>query len=306
MIWAREPHHNPTISQPRAYEEAFESKVFGKLFGGAFGFMVGGPVGALLGAAVGHNFDQAQWRDNRKTTASPEHGDSQEGIQDAFRTAAFQLMGHIAKADGRVSEREITTARAIMDRLRLNTGQRQAAIDDFTIGKQADFNLDVVLQAFQRACRGRPARLQQLLELLLNVAYADDSLHPHTHARLLYITDRLGIHRVQFEALHTLFRAQRWAQQQNQDGGGKTRGRQAHDRRPTTAVGSLTQAYTVLGLQREASPDAIKLAYRRLLTQHHPDKLAGRNASLAELARATEKTRELTAAYDRIREARGF
>ncbi len=268
--------------------------------------MVGGPVGALLGAAVGHNFDQAQWQGNRKTAGSPERGDSQERIQDAFRTTAFQLMGHIAKADGRVSDREIATARAIMDRLRLNAGQRQAAIDDFTTGKQADFNLDTVLEAFQRACRGRPALLQQLLELLLNVAYADESLHPHTHARLLYITDRLGIHRLQFEALHTLFRAQHWAQRQNQNGGGETHDRQTHGRRPTTAVGSLPQAYAVLGLQREASPDQIKLAYRRLLKQHHPDKLAGRNASVTELARATEKTRELTAAYDRIREARGF
>ncbi len=267
--------------------------------------MVGGPVGALLGAAVGHNFDQAQSQGKRATARSPERGDTQERIQDAFPAAVFQLMGHIAKADGRVSDREIATARAIMDRLRLNAGQRQAAIDDFTAGKQPDFDLDAVLKAFQRACRSRPALLQQLLELLLNIAYADDSLHPLVHARLLYITDRLGIHRLQFEALHTLFRAQRWAQQ-NQGGGRETHDRQAHSRRPTTAVGSLTQAYTVLGLQREANPDEIKLAYRRLLKQHHPDKLAGRNASLAELARATEKTRELTAAYDRIREARGF
>lgn len=296
----------PVPSQPRAFEEAFEFKVFGKLFGGTFGFMMGGPVGALLGAAVGHNFDQAQSQ-GKRATAPPERGNTQEHIQDTFHSTAFQLMGHIAKADGRVSDREIATARAIMDRLRLNAGQRQAAINDFTAGKQPDFDLDAMLKAFQRACRGRPAFLQPLLELLLNVAYADDDLHPHTHARLLYITDRLGVHRLQFEALHALFRAQRWAQRQNQDGGGKTHDhRQTHDRRPTTAVGSLTQAYAVLGLQREASPDAIKLAYRRLLKQHHPDKLAGRNASLAELARATEKTRELTAAYDRIREARGF
>lgn len=268
--------------------------------------MVGGPVGALLGAAVGHNFDQAQSQDERETAGFPERdGDPRKRIGDAFHSTAFQLMGHVAKADGRVSDREIATARAVMDRLRLDPGQRQAAIDDFTAGKQPDFDLDAVLKAFQRTCRGRPALLQQLLELLLNVAYADQSLHPHTHARLLYITDRLGIHRLQFEALHTLFRTQRWARQ-NQGGGGETHDRQARGRHPATAVGSLAQAYTVLGLRREATPDEIKLAYRRLLKQHHPDKLAGRNASLTELARATEKTRELTAAYDRIREARGF
>ena len=62
----------------------------------------------------------------------------------------------------------------------------------------------------------------------------------------------------------------------------------------------------MLGLQRDASPDEIKLAYRRLLKRHHPDKLTAKGVSAAELARATEKTRELTAAYERIREARGL
>ena len=62
----------------------------------------------------------------------------------------------------------------------------------------------------------------------------------------------------------------------------------------------------VLGLKRDASPDEIKLAYRRLSKQHHPDKLAASGVSSAVLARATEKTRQITAAYDYIREARGF
>lgn len=283
--------------------------MFGKLFGGTFGFMVGGPVGALLGAVVGHNFDQAHGPGKRSTTNASGHEDSSERIHTIFLSTAFQSMGHIAKMDGRVSEREIAVARAVMDRLRLNPHQRQTAIDHFTAGKQPDFNLDAVLVEFKNASRGRPAFLQQLLELLLNAAYADDTLHPHTHIRLLYISDHLGIHRTQFEAIHTLFRTQRWAQQRQ--GGGTYEGygagnRGTHSHRPTTAVNSLERAYIVLGLKREAKPDEIKLAYRRLLKQHHPDKLAGRNASVADLARATEKTRELTAAYDRIREARGF
>lgn len=285
--------------------------MFGKLFGGAFGFMVGGPVGALLGTVVGHNFDQAHGPGKRSTTNSSRREDSPERAHDVFFTTAFQSMGHIAKMDGRVSEREIAMARAVMDRLRLNLHQRQTAIDNFTVGKQPDFNLDAVLVEFKNVCRDHPTFLQQLLELLLNVAYADDTLHPHTHTRLLYISDHLGIHRTQFEAIHTMFRTQRWAQQRHQGGthgsyGAGNQGSHGGSRRPTTAINSLERAYTVLGLKREARPDEIKLAYRRLLKQHHPDKLAGRNASVADLARATEKTRELTAAYDRIREARGF
>jgi len=115
--------------------------------------------------------------------------------------------------------------------------------------------------------------------------------------------------RLQFEALQTLFRAQVWARQQSaegQAGAGSSYQQHTHGPRPATAINSLSQAYTVLGLKRDASPDEIKLAYRRLLKRHHPDKLAASGVSTAEMARATEKTRELTAAYDRIREARGF
>ncbi|HOW77179.1 MAG TPA: co-chaperone DjlA [Candidatus Competibacteraceae bacterium] len=281
--------------------------MLGKLFGGAFGFMVGGPLGALLGAAFGHNFDQSQ----RKTPGPESVG--HDHARQVFYATAFQMMGHIAKADGRISEREIAAARAIMDHLQLTPGQRQSAIDCFTEGKQSEFAVETAMASFQRACRDHPAMLQQWLELLLNVAYADGGLHPQTHARLLDITDRLGIHRLQFETLHTLFRAQRWAHQSKANGFGGAGGysgaqseQQTHSRRPTTAVNSLSQAYTVLGLKRDANPDEIKLAYRRLIKQHHPDKLASKSVSSAEMARATEKTREITAAYERIREAHGF
>lgn len=267
--------------------------------------MMGGPLGAVLGAAVGHNIDQGA----QKKDAPREFAGNREHIQSAFVTTAFQMMGHLAKADGRISEQEIIAAQAIMDYLQLNAEQRRIAIDAFTAGKQPDFAVDAALAAFQRACRGRIAPAQRLLELQLNIVYADGSLHPHTHALLLHIAEQLGVHPFQFEALHTLFRAQRWAQQQ-QNGHEQAGSRQQHDRtsdrRPTTVVNSLGHAYRVLGTRHDASNDDIKLAYRRLLKRHHPDKLAASGVSPTEMARATEKTRELTAAYERIREARGF
>ncbi len=94
--------------------------------------MVGGPLGALLGAAVGHNFDQG----GSKKTAEPDPAGIRDQARSVFNATAFQLMGYLAKADGRVSEREIAAARAVMDHLRLNAGQRRSAIDCFTEGKR--------------------------------------------------------------------------------------------------------------------------------------------------------------------------
>jgi DnaJ like chaperone protein len=273
--------------------------VLGKLFGGAFGFMFGGPLGALVGAMVGHNLDQGQ----RKTPPAVDLASNDERMRAVFLATAFQVLGHLAKADGRVSESEIAATRTLMTHLRLNAGQQQTAIVCFNEGKQPDFAVDAALENFQRVCRRHPALLQQLLELFLHIAYADGDLHSQTHARLLYVAAGLGVPRLQFEALHAMFRAQRWAHQRQQGGdGGEGRERS----RPTTAVNSLAEAYSILGLKRDASPEDIKLAYRRLIRQHHPDKRAASGASPTELARATERTRELTAAYERIREARGF
>lgn len=271
--------------------------------------MVGGPLGALLGAAVGHNFDQGIWKIGAASNALDDR--DRDRVQDEFFRSAFRLMGYIAKADGRVSESEIASARAIMDHLRMNADQRRAAIECFTAGKQPNFVVDAPLETLQHACSGRFAPLQQILEMLLNVAYADGDPPPQTQTRLLFIAERLGIPRLQFNALHNLFRAQHWSRQRRQNDGRATSDGQHHDQRghgyrPTTAVNSLGHAYQVLGLKNDAGPAEIKLAYRRLLKQHHPDKLAASNASAADVKRATEKTREITAAYEYIREARGF
>ena len=49
--------------------------------------------------------------------------------------------------------------------------------------------------------------------------------------------------------------------------------------------------YRVLGVSRDASDDAIKKAYRKLVLQHHPD----RNPDSAQ---AEPKIREINAAYE--------
>ncbi len=259
-----------------------------------------------MGAAVGHNFDQETW----KKTFQFNSADTSANRQ-LFLQTAFHLSGHIAKADGRVSESEIATARTIMDHLHLDAHQRATAIEAFTAGKQPNFPLENTLERFQTLSASHPKLLQQLLEIQLNIAYADGALHPETHARLLAISRRLGISRLQFEALHNLFRGQHaWSRQQHQHQQhhhyDQSYERHNHGPRPKTAVNSLKQAYAVLGLTPDAAPNEIKLAYRRLLKRHHPDKLAADNASAADIKWATEKTREITAAYERIREARGF
>ena len=92
---------------------------WGKVIGGAFGFMLGGPLGALFGAALGHNFDVGLAR-SRQSYETEVEFDARERTQTAFFTATFAVLGHVAKADGRVTPDEIRAASAVMDRLGLD------------------------------------------------------------------------------------------------------------------------------------------------------------------------------------------
>ena len=82
----------------------------GKLIGGLLGyFFTRGPIGALVGAFLGHQFDKRT--EELKERIDPA---SQHRIQAVFFNASFSIMGHIAKADGRVSEHEIAHAENVM------------------------------------------------------------------------------------------------------------------------------------------------------------------------------------------------
>ena len=61
-----------------------------------------------------------------------------------------------------------------------------------------------------------------------------------------------------------------------------------------------------MNVDEKASNSEVKTAYRRLMNQHHPDKLQAKGLPKEMMKLAQEKTQEIRAAYERIREARGF
>jgi len=269
---------------------------WGKVVGGAFGFMLGGPLGALLGAVLGHQFDKGLKLQGQLGGAfSP--GD-QERVQMAFFTALFSTMGHVAKADGRVSENEIEMARGVMQQMRLDEQQKRAAIDLFNQGKQPDFDLEGVLEQFRQEARRRRTVLQMFMEILIHAAYADGVMHPAEQNVLRHIGQRLGFSGGAFEQLLGMVQAQRqFHQQYAGTGAGGQAGR--------TSADQLKQAYELLGVSENASDSEIKKAYRRQMNQHHPDKLVARGMPEEMIKIANEKTQEIKEAYELIKKSRG-
>jgi DnaJ like chaperone protein len=251
------------------------------LLGGTLGYMFGGPLGALLGAILGRNLDRGIGVARRPSIFDP---DRHERVQAAFFTATFSVMGHIAKADGRVTPAEISAAETIMRRMQLDQAQRKAAIHLFNEGKKDDFPLHDILTQFRSECHGRRTLLQMFLEIQIATAMADGRIHGDEKRILFHIGEALGFDHAAIEHLFAFI------------GAGQAPEREKH---------SLANAYRILGLGEDAPAAEIKKSYRRLMNQHHPDKLIAKGLPEEMIKLATEKTREIRAAYDLIKANRG-
>jgi DnaJ like chaperone protein len=263
---------------------------WGKALGGAFGFMLGGPLGALVGIAFGHNFDKGLGSVMSDSGFKP---GQQERVQAAFFTATFSVMGHIAKADGQVTPDEIKMAEAVMTRLGLDAETRAAAKKLFNEGKSADFPLDEVLDQFKRELHRRTTLVQMFLEIQLQAAYADGELDKAEEQVLIHICRKLGI---PVEQLHRLEEMMRHGF-----------GQRGYSQAPQQAAGmSVDDAYAILGVTQSATDAEVKKAYRRLMSQHHPDKLVAKGLPEEMIQDATDKTRQIKEAYEKVKQSRGM
>ena len=249
---------------------------WGTFLGGTLGFVFGGPLGALIGAALGGNFDRGIKMGDQIDMGS------QERVQAAFFTTTFSVMGHIAKADGHVSSHEISAAKDIMAQMQLSEAQRKAAIKFFDQGKSSDFPLEDVLHQFKKECHRRRNLIQMFVEIQIATAMADGKMDA-SEKRILYtIGEILGFSQSQIDHLFNI-----------------ASGAKASVSDSLT----LTQAYKIIGVEKGSSEAEIKKAYRRLMSQHHPDKLVAKGLPDEMIALATEKTQEIRKAYDLIKES---
>ncbi|MGD8976584.1 MAG: co-chaperone DjlA [Gammaproteobacteria bacterium] len=253
----------------------------GKLIGAAVGAMAGGPVGAVLGALLGHQFDRGFGETARRPP--PE-------VQDAFFSATFAVMGNIAKADGRVSEDEIRSARSVMHHMQLRPEQVSEAIRLFNEGKRPDYPIGDTLARLSRLAGGSHNLGRAFVEIQMQAMLSAGPVHPAARGVLWEVASQLGVGRVELAQIEALIRLQT-----------------ARAQRPAGRPGGsrVAESYKVLGVEPTASDREVKTAYRRLMNQHHPDKLRARGMPDSMIPVAEEKTREIRAAYDNIRETRG-
>jgi DnaJ like chaperone protein len=265
---------------------------YGKLIGALLGaILMKHPLGALVGAVAGHYlFDLQAMR-------GQSGGGDQRAIQAEFFRVTFQTMGHVAKADGRVSEEDIRAARTMMSHLRLGEAEVRVAIELFTEGKARDFPLDESLARLHALLGNRLDLRRMFVQIQLQAALWSGAAIP-ARPVLLRACGILGISEFEFAQMEALLRMQQAGASYSSSGGTYSKARPQRD--------VLSDAYSVLGLQSTASDGDVTKAYRRLMSQNHPDKLAANGLPESMKTVAEEKTRQIREAYEAIREARGM
>lgn len=248
------------------------------LLGAGVGFAIASIPGALLGALMGQALDR------RLALQSWAHLRERMGGRAVPRDdeLLFVLLGRLAKHDGRVVEQHIQQARVEMRRMDMSDSAQRRAIAAFNRGKDGRDSLRSYLRRFAT----QPHAAEGLLRACWRMAWADGKASRGERELIVLWGKWLGWSSARVEALTAEHEA---------------------PRKPLAINGNdYQQAMKLLGVQADSEPAHIKRAYRRLLSRHHPDKIAGSGASQLQVRDATDRTQDLHSAYKVIKARRGF
>ncbi|MEC3906395.1 TerB family tellurite resistance protein [Tamlana sp. 2201CG12-4] len=248
---------------------------FSKWIGGALGWSFGGPIGAIIGLAIGSVLDNLSngsegsfsGRDYR-TTRTRQRPQTQSGD---FEVSLLILASVIIKANGKQDQRELDYVRQQFVGMYGKERANRAFKLFKSINKQQISVRPVCLQI--RQMMDHASRLQ-LIHFLFGIAKADGIVTEDEVKQIYTIAGYLGISPRDYESIKAMF------------------------------YNSSDNAYKVLEIDKNASVDTIKKAYRKMAKKYHPDKVI--HLGKEHQKGAEEKFRQVQAAYEQIQKERGF
>ena len=266
----------------------------GSIIGGILGFKFGGYLGLFLGAWIGF------WVERQligKTNVN-----HQRETQESYFTALFLVMGKLAKVDGKVSTSEIERTEGIMRHMNLNAEMRQRAIHLFNQGKSNAFDIEATLRQFGQFAKRSLSLKQIFLEMLIDVAEADGLISRDEQALIERVCHLIGY---PVQLLYAMMKMRGFAATggyQQRQGSGYNQKKQQR----TVNRNAPFNPYQVLGVEQNDNKGTIRKAYKRLMSQHHPDKLVSKGLPPEMMKVAEEKAKQVQLAWEKVKDLKGW
>jgi DnaJ like chaperone protein len=314
-------HCNDSVERAVTRAQGMLEGWYGKIIGAILGFIIGrGLLGAIVGFVIGHQFDVVARRNSVSgalgrrrpgmlggEAGAPPQADPAE-LRRAFFESTFLVMGHVAKSDGRVTEQEIDAAREAMRRFSLSESDRRRAIELFTAGKGPEFPLEGTLERLRWLAGDQSDLCRLFVQIQLEAALHGNGLGDRARTIFLRICRTLGISPLEFASLEAMLRMHRGAYGgygPRSGAGGNGQGRAGAGVGAGTSA-KLADAYDVIGVKATAKDAEVTRAFRKLMSQNHPDKLVAQGLPESMIAAAHERTQRILEAYETIKGHRGM
>ena len=260
---------------------------FAKWIGASLGWSFGGPIGAIIGLALGSIVDsiangngspllgerQSDQRRRRQRSTYRTRPQQRPQTQSGdFEVSLLILASIVIKSDGSQDKRELDYVRQQF----VNLYGKERANKAFRLfkGINQQKNISTRQVCLQiKSMMDHPSRLQ-LLHFLFGIAKADGIVIDDEEKQIYTIAGYLGISSRDYSSIKAMF------------------------------YSSRDNAYKILEIDKSATDDEVKKAYRRMAKKYHPDKVAhlGKEHQIG----AEEKFKQVQKAYDQIQKERGF
>ena len=258
----------------------------GAIIGGIIGAWIFGPWGAVIGGIVGgaasgksENTDGG----DRGSTPHPSHTYvGEDHVSYTHFENLFRSFGKLAKADGLVSQTEADLVTAFLRELGFPSTAKKLLIAAFNQGKTSSEPFSRLVEAVKSTFP--PSQYRALMQLYCDLVLADGTIG-EVELNFLRAAERVfGLRGF----------VDRWYDSLRDSA------------EPPPPADDLDDAYRILGVTPQSTPDEIKKAWRDKAKEFHPDKLRGKNLPESVVKLAESKFRQAQSAYERIKRERNF
>ncbi|MFA4995443.1 MAG: TerB family tellurite resistance protein [Bdellovibrionales bacterium] len=264
----------------------FSTNSWGKIVGGVLGFFLGGVWGFLFGIIVGHLYDKQKvsgdfsssgiWENYKEFSVYVE--------QATFTMGVVVLSAKMARSDGRVTSAEIEAFKRVFN---ISPAQEASIAHLFNRARFSADGYEPYALRMANVFHNNPHVLEEVLSGLFIIGAADsEGLTPSEISFLKKVSFLFGFSPEDFARIAA---------------------RSGIELPPNEIPRrAAAESYVILGVEETATAEEIKIAYRALIREHHPDKLMAQGVPQEFIATATEKMKRINVAYDTLSKERGI